>query len=83
MAQRKIGTISHYYDGIGVAVVDLTSKLSVSDEIKIVGKKGEFTQTVESMEVDHKKVQSGKKGDSLGLKVDQEVNKSDTVYKVT
>ncbi len=82
MASKKIASVNHYYDKIGVAVVDLLAKLSVGDQIKIVGKKDEFTQTVESLQVDHKNVKSVKKGDSVGLKVNQQVEKKDAIYKL-
>lgn len=81
MADTKIGKVTHYYDKIGVAVVDLTGKLSVGDTIKIAGHDKEFTQTVSSMQVEHKSVQSAKKGDVVGLKVDKEVKKADEVSK--
>ncbi len=81
MAKRKIGTIDHYYDKIGVAVIDLSAKLSIGDEIQVVGKKEEFTQTVDSLEVDHKKVKSASKGKSVGIKIEQKVLKGDKVFK--
>lgn len=83
MADKKIGKVVHYYDKIGVAIVDLTSALNKGDEIKFVGKTPEFTQVAESMEIDHKKVDKAKKGDSLGLKVDQEVKEGDEVFKLS
>lgn len=83
MANKKIASVNHYYNKIGVAVIDLLAKLSVGDQIKIVGKKDEFTQTVKSLEVDHKKVKSAKKGDSVGFKVDQQVQKNDAIYKLS
>ncbi len=81
MAKRKIGTIDHYYDKIGVAVIDLSAKLSIGDEIQVVGKKEEFTQTVDSLEVDHKKVKQAGKGKSVGIKIEQKVLKGDKVFK--
>lgn len=83
MADKKVGKVAHYYDKIGVAVVDLTGQLLVGDTIKIGGKSEEFTQKVGSMEVEHKKVKRGRKGQSLGLKVTKEVKKGDRVYKVS
>lgn len=82
MAQRKVGRVSHYYDHIGVAVVDLSSSLAVGDEIKISGKSDEFVQTVSSMEIEHEKIKKAAKGKSLGIKVDQPVKKGDIVYKI-
>lgn len=79
---KLIGRISHYFGNIGVGVIDLTDSLKTGDTIRIVGGETDFNQTVESMEVDHKKVASAKKGDSVGLKVDQKVREDYKVYKV-
>ena len=84
MADIKIGRISHYYDKIGVAVLELTDSLSVGDKIKFArGGEDLFEQEVTSMQVEHEQVQEAKKGDAVGLKTDQEVKDGAEVYKVT
>jgi len=83
MADTKIGKISHYYDKIGVAVVELNKSLAVGDKIKIVGRGKEVTQTVESMQMDHKDVKKASKGQGAGMKVDQAVKEGDEVFKVS
>jgi putative protease len=82
VANQKVGTITHYYDKIGVAIVDLIASLSVGDKIKIVKDDQEFEQEVKSIQVEHKQVKTAKKGESVGLKVDQEVKEKAEVYKV-
>lgn len=79
---KLIGRISHYFGNIGVAVIELKDKLKAGDTIRIVGGEIDFNQEVSSMEVDHKKVQEAKKGDSVGLKVDQKVREDYKVYEV-
>lgn len=80
---KLIGQISHYFSKIGVAVIDLSGALKAGDSIRISGGEGtDFTQQVESMEVDHQRVQEAKAGDSVGLKVDQKVREGYKVYKV-
>lgn len=71
---KKIGTVTHYYGHLGVAIVELSGKLSVGDKIKLEGGKTEFEQTVGSMQIEHKDISSAKKGDVVGLKVDEKVN---------
>lgn len=69
---KQVGKVVHYYDKLGVAIIDLDKGgLKVGDEIKFKHGEDEFTQKVESLQVDHKEVDSVKKGDSFGLKVDQ------------
>ena len=86
MAEAKegklIGKISHYFGNIGVGVIELSDKLKEGEEIRIVGGETDFTQQAESIEVDRKKVKEAKKGESVGLKVNQKVREGYKVYKV-
>ncbi len=70
---KKIGAVTHYYGNIGVAIVALTGKLSKGDKIKFEGGKTEFEQVVESMQIEHKEIDSAKKGDIVGVKVGEKV----------
>ncbi|MFH1820535.1 MAG: hypothetical protein ABH805_01325 [Candidatus Nealsonbacteria bacterium] len=79
---KPIGQITHYFGHISVAVIELTNTLKVGETIHVVGGEVDFIQTVESMEVDHKKVDKAKKGDSVGLKTDQKVREGYKVYKM-
>lgn len=82
MADTKIGDITHYFDKINVAVVDVLAPIKVGDRIKIVGHGQEFEQEVTSIQIEHENIEEAKKGQSIGLKVDQPVKKGDEVYKV-
>lgn len=83
MADFKVGNITHYYDKIGVAVVDVLGTIAVGDKIKISGHEKEFEQTVESMQIEHENVETAKKGQTVGLKVDQSVQKGDEMFKIS
>ena len=78
---KPIGKITHYFSKIGVGVIELTDVLNVGDTIRIVGGEADFNQDVDSMEVEHQKVDKAKAGDSVGLKVDQKVREGYSVYK--
>ena len=84
MAEEKlIGKITHYFGKIGVAVLELTEgNLKVGETIHIVGHGADFEQVVDSMQVEHQNVEAAKKGDSIGLKVNEEVKQGAEVYKV-
>lgn len=72
---NPIGKVTHYYGKIGVAIIDLTSgDLKVGQEIKFKDGDREFTQVVNSLQVDHQPVEEVKAGDAFGLKVDQPVS---------
>lgn len=79
---KLIGKITHYFGNIGVAVVGLSDTLKIGDEVRITGGDIDFTQTVESMEVEHQKVEKAKSGDAVGFKVEQKVRDGYKVYKV-
>jgi len=79
---KEIGKIKHFYQKINVAVVELTDELKQGDEILIKGKITNLRQKAESMQVEHKNIAVAKKGESIGLKVNEPVKESDTVYKV-
>lgn len=77
-----IGKVIHYYDKLGVAIVDLTSgSLKVGDSLKFKKGDSEFTQTIESLQVEHSQADSVKSGDSFGLKVDQVTKPGTLVFK--
>ncbi len=85
MAEKKgklVGKIKHYFGHIKVAVIKLSNKLIVGDVIRIVGGETDFTQKVKSIEIDHEKRKTAKKGESIGLKVEQKVREDYKVYKV-
>jgi len=77
-----IGEITHYFGNIGVAVIKLSDTLKVGDTIRITGGETDFTQAVDSMEVEHQKVEIAKKGDSIGLKVSEKVREGYKAYKL-
>lgn len=78
-----IGKITHYFSHISVAVIELLKTLKEGDTIRITGGENtDFNQEIDSMEVDHKKVNSAKKGDSVGLKVNEKVREGYRVYKI-
>ena len=79
---KLVGKITHYFGNIEVAVIELSDTLKVGDSIRVVGGETDFTQAVESMEVEHQKVETAKKGESIGLKVSEKVREGYKVYKL-
>lgn len=81
MVGTKVGNITHYYDKIGVAVLDLLAPIKVGDKVKITGST-EFEQEITSMQIEHENIQAAKKGNQIGFKIDQPVKEKDEVFKV-
>jgi len=82
MTEKEVGEIFSYYSQIGVAAVKLTGTLKKGDKIRIKGHTTNFEQTADSMQIEHKKVESAKKGDDLGIKVVDRVRPGDKIYKL-
>ncbi len=84
MAEEKIGLVIHYWSKIGVAGVHLTEgELAVGDTIHIKGHTSDFTQQVDSMQVNNESVQQAGPGDDVGLKVVDHAREHDEVFRVT
>ena len=82
MAEKRVAKVTHYWAKIGVAALKLYDTLRVGDTIHISGSTTDFEQTVGSMEIEHEAVEVAKKGQEIGLKVNERVRKGDRVYKV-
>ena len=83
MARQPIGKITHYFNKIQVAGIDLKGKISKSDRIRIHGHTTDFEQEVVSMEIEHKNVDSAQPGDAIAIRVQEKVRSGDDVYLVT
>ena len=82
--EEEIGWITHYFSKINVGVLELTKgQLQVGDTIHIKGHTSDFYQKVESMQVEHKPVDTAQPGEPVGLKVESAVREHDLVFKVT
>src|SRR3989338_7040905 len=79
---KEVGKITHYYTDISVGVIDLSDTLKAGDKIRIKGATTDFEQKVESMQIEHEKVNEAKAGKSIGLKVKDHVREHDKVYKL-
>ena len=79
----KVGKVIHYYDKLQVAIVELAAELSVGDKIKFVrGGEDLFEQNVDSIQIEHEKKESAKKGEVVGLKVEKQLKEGAEVFKL-
>ncbi len=80
----QIGKVTHFYDKIGVAVIEvLNQKIKVGDVVKISGHDSEFNQTITSLQIEHNQVKEVDVGETCGVKVDQPVKFGDVLFLVT
>ena len=81
--ETEVGKVVHWYDKLGVAIIELSAPLSAGDTVKFKHGDQEFQQAITSMQVEHQAVQSAKPGDSVGVKTDQKVREGTVVYKIS
>ena len=82
--EQRIGVVTHYYSHLSVVAMQLEpdSTLRVGDIIHIRGHTTDFTQKVESLEVNHAAVTEVGPNDDFGLKVVEHAREHDIVCKV-
>lgn len=81
--KKDIGKVVNYYKNVSAAEIRLWNNLKVGDEIIISGSKtGSLIQMVESMQIEGKDIKDVKKGQNVGIQVNDRVRPNDLVYKM-
>lgn len=80
MQEKLVGKITHYYGKIKVGIVEVIDKIRVGDKIHLKGHTTDFEQVVSSLQVEHQNVTEAKKGDLIGLQLEQPVKEGDEIY---
>lgn len=82
MGEVEVGRVTGYFGKVGVAAIEIhAGDLRIGDTIRIRGKNTDFSQTVESMEVEHQPVDTAVPGQVVGIKVRERARERDLVYK--
>ncbi|MCX8158835.1 MAG: translation elongation factor-like protein [Candidatus Pacearchaeota archaeon] len=82
MTEKEIGRVSTYFSQVGVAAIKLSGKLKLGDRIHIKGHTTDFEQLVDSMQINKKDIKEAKKGDEVGIKVNDKTRPNDVVFLV-
>ena len=77
-----IGKVTHYFGQIGVAAVRLTGPLQAGDQVRVKGHTTDFSQSVDSLEVEHQKVSEAGPGVEVAFKVKDKARTGDQVFRV-
>ncbi len=80
-AEKPIGTVTHFYTGIKVAIVKFKVPVKAGSEVRFKGATTDFAQKLDSMQFDHEPVKLAKKGKMIGVKVKKRVREGDAIYK--
>ena len=81
---ERIGIVTHYFSHLAVAVLklDRDARLRVGDNIRIQGHTTDFSQRIESLQVDHAPVPEVGPKDDFGVKVREHAREHDVVYRI-
>ncbi len=83
MEKELIGHVIDYFAKIGVAAIEVESgEIRVGDTLYFNGHTTDFEQVIDSMQIERNSVSSAKKGDCIGIKVQDRVRDGDEVYKI-
>ncbi len=82
--KMAIGMIANFYSKKNVANIKILScDLKTGDRILIIGDKtGVIEEVIESMEINHRKIEIAKKGQNVGVLLKNKAREGDEVYKV-
>ncbi len=77
---KKIGKVTHFYGNISVGIVKFSKPVSKGATIAFHGATTNFSQTIDSMQFDHKEIEMAPAGQEIGMKVKKKVREGDEVY---
>jgi hypothetical protein len=77
-----IGTVTDYWEKIGVAGIKLTSQINKNNFVLIEGESGLFKQSALEMQIDRQPVLTAPAGSHIGLKVENKAILNGKVYKL-
>ena len=80
--EQPIGYVSHYFNKISVAAIELYDTLCVGDWVQFYGNSTNLIQQVTSMQIDRAPVDEAYAEQSVGILVDDRVREGDYVYLV-
>ena len=78
---KPIGTVTHYFGGINVAIVKFSKEFLAGATVHFKGATTDFSQKISEMQYDHKAITVAKKNQEVGIKVKERVREGDQVFK--
>ena len=83
MNEVEIGTVTDYYTHLHVATIAVTGEeLHVGDEIHILGHTTDLALKVNSIQLNHKQIDTALPGQVIGIKCEDRARAHDHVYVV-
>ena len=79
---KPIGTVTHFFGGLGVAIVKFSKVVTKGDRVRFRGATTDFEQGIDSLQYDHRVIDKAKKNQEVGIKVKNKVREGDEIYSV-
>jgi hypothetical protein len=81
-AIKPIGTVTHFYNEISVAIVRFKEPVPLGTILHFKGATTDFKHPVTSMQFNHEPITKAPKGKQIGIKVKKRVRPGDAVHKI-
>ena len=84
MPEKQVGVVVKFFAKPSVAAIEVTDGfIRQGDTLRYKGHTTDFTDTVESIQIDNQPVEEAKAGDLIGVKVKEKVRENDLIYMIT
>lgn len=81
--ETLVGVVDDFFSHVNAIAFTLRQPLAVGDRIHVRGHTTDLLQNVESMQIDHKSIDHGVPGDSVGIQVHAKCRAGDYVYRLS
>jgi len=79
---KPCGWVTHYYNGIGVAIIKFSKPVRVGTKVRVLGATTDFKAKIGSMQYDHKDIPKAVKGKQIGVKLGKRVREGDEIFEI-
>jgi putative protease len=77
---QPVGRVTHYFDKISVAVIELYGDLVLGDWVQFYGGQTNFVQQVASMQIERQPIESAGAGQEIAVQTVERVRRGDLLY---
>ncbi len=79
--KEAVAVVKEYFRKPGVAAVEvIRGRVRIGDQVRFRGHTTDFTQKIESMQIDHQDITEAGEGDLVGILVNDRVRENDHMF---
>jgi putative protease len=83
MTGVRVGEVTHFFDRINVAAIQLSHPLHKGDQVHFLGHGSDFTQEITSIQIEHEAVDLAPKNVEVAVRVIKPVKAHTSVFLIT